>query len=469
MASVVRPVGYVANLQRLTWPLPQTTTVIAHLWGGGGGAGGWDASHYGGNGGGGGYSRKSFTLNYGDVLDIAVGGYGNPGQSSQTSAPGGSAGQSYSNSVAFTTLDFLGSGVYKYSYGVYPAFLNTYGVWNYAGSFDHSRSINFGAGGTYNISGTCDNEIHVYVDGVEVLSGASWQNIYSGAFTVSSGYHTVRVLGYNYGGPASIAVTITGGNNFGGGNGGRAGASGSSGAGGGGGGASVLLLNSSLIAVAGGGGGGGGSGNQGNGGDAPGASGQTSAGTWPGQNGQFKDDDGGGGGAGGGGYAGGNGGLVNIGDFGASGGCYGSNLGDYTENPNGRLPGGATSDYYTSGTGVGGIPPSNSSNGVGGPASIVLDFDIAGLNVHYLGSFQPVKKVYVKLDNVWQPVQATYIKNAGTWKDIVGSFAPTFVSVPGSFGANPRVAPDAPTPEPEPAPYWDGGYIGGYNNDIGAA
>jgi hypothetical protein len=450
MTSVVRPVGYVNNLQTLTWTNPVATPVTAYLYGGGGGGGyhGHDGGS-GGEGGGGAYASTSFTLNYGDVVGLAVGGGGQPGYSIY----GGSAGTSFSSTVSFTTLDFLGdSGVYKYSYGVYPAFLNQYGVWNYDGSFDHSRSINFGAGGTYNISGTCDNEIHVYVDGAEVLSGGNWGYVYSNTFSVSAGYHTVRVVGYNYGGPACIAVSISGGSNYGGGNGSSANTSGAGG-GGAGGGATLLFLNNNIIAVAGGGGGGSGSPNNGqNGRNAPGATGW--AGT-AGQNGQTRNSIPGEGlGGGGGGNqtgGGGNGGNYTYTYSGA--GTTGLSYGDQTQGGGTREPGGYA--QYRSGLAAWGGYADQA--GYGG--CISLDFNIAGISVHYNGSFQPVKQTYVNVNGTWRPTQAISLKQNGTWQTIVGSFAPTFSIVDGYFGALPR-SNDSP---PEPEPYYGGGDVSGYN------
>ena len=84
---VVRPAGYTGFLQQLTWIQGNNIPVTAHLWGGGGGGGGND-SNPGGNGSGAGYTQTQFTINEGDVLEVAVGGPGTGGAGGQSAAGG---------------------------------------------------------------------------------------------------------------------------------------------------------------------------------------------------------------------------------------------------------------------------------------------------------------------------------------------------------------------------------------------
>ena len=435
MASVIRAIGFSNSLQQLVWSVG-TSQITAYVWGAGGGGGGADSSP-GGIGGGGGFARKTFTITDGDVLQVAVAGAGGAG-SGGSGAPGGSAGPSYTASTVFTTLSLTGYPYIRVQNGAYCGFLNQYGVWNYTESatyFNHSVPVTFASTGYYTITGSCDNNAIVYIDDFPVLNIPGFQTTYSNSVLVTAGTRIVRLDGVNTGGPGSLGVTITGGSSFSGGRGGYSGGSGSSGAGGGAGGASVILLNGSPIAIAGGGGGGGGGGNQGasTGESAPGSSGQTSSGIYAGQNGQDKGGDGGGGGAGGGGYAGGQGGGCPGGDQGGYAGYYGSNLGDVVANPSGQTPGGTSQPYYSGSAGYGG-----GRGGVGNSGYVVLDMQVGGGSIKYNGNWASVQKTYIKNSGVWKAVQATYVNNGGTWSPINGSFAPTFTTVSGSWGTDPR-------------------------------
>lgn len=437
MALVVRPVGFTNSLQRLVWPQGTNIPVTAYLWGGGGGGGGNDSAS-GGSGSGAGFSQVNFTVNAGDIIDVAVGGGGGAGASGRGSAPGGSAGPSYSTEEVFSTLDIASSGNnFRYTNGAYCSFLNQNGIWNItpgAALFDQTVSVNFPSSGYYTFTGSCDNFGYIYVDGVEVLSIPTYTSTVSSSVYVSGGSRSVRIYGYNTGGPGCIGLTIVGGTSYSGGRGSAAGPSGSSGGGGGGGGASIVFLNSTEIAIAGGGGGGGGGGNRGvaTGESAPGQRGQAAPGTNAGQNGETKGGDGGGAGGGGGGYGGGNGGSVAGGDQGGYAGAVGLGFG-ISSNPSGRNPGGTDNQYWTSGVGLGGSPTRPGTNGC-----VVFEFNVGGTFVHYDGSFTQTNKTWVKSNNVWSPVQATYVKENGVWAPVNGAFAPSFSSVSGNWGVNSR-------------------------------
>lgn len=435
---VVRPAGYTGSLQRIVWAQGNNVPVTAYLWGGGGGGGGND-SNPGGNGGGGGFTQLQFTIDEGDVLEVAVGGGGGAGQSGRSNGAGGTAGASYTTENLFNTIDNTASPpVFPQFNSAYCTFLNTYGVWvnpSSAATFDRTYTVNFPVTGNYQFTACADNSARFFVDDIEVFYADNFKTPWTVGYEVEAGDHTIRILGTNTGGPGAVALTIGQGDSYSGGRGGNSGPSGSSGAGGGGGGATVVILNGTVIAAAAGGGGGGGGGNSGAavGQDAPGSRGQAAVGENAGQNGTNKAGDGGGGGGGGGGWGGGNGGTTPGGDQGGYAGAYGLSSGSY-ENPSSRNPGGRTNPYYRGSIAVGG----SYNGGIGNGGYAVFEFEVPGTFVHEGGSFQPVVQTYVKVNNVWTPVQSTYIKEGGAWVPVNGSFAPDFTNVPGRFGINPR-------------------------------
>jgi hypothetical protein len=438
--TVIRPAVYTGSVQELIWNLGNSVEVTAYLWGGGGGGGGND-SNPGGSGSGSGYASKTFTVNNGDVIQIAVGGGGGGGFTG-TVAPGGVPGSSYYPDLLFNTRNPppLVSGVTlsNESNGAWCSFLNTYGVWNYAVNYvDNTYNIVVPSTGDCKVIMSTDNYGYVDIDGGTILTSGSYTTTVETILSLSAGTHTIRIRGYNTGGPGGIGVTVesvaTYTDGYSGGRGGNSGTSGSSGSGGGGGGATVLFLNSSTVAVAGGGGGGGGGGNGGvaAGENAPGSGGQSASSTL-GQDGQNKGGDGGGGGAGGGGYYGGQGGGVPGGDQGGYAGVYGNNDGTDSAIPSGRTPGASTSPYYSTSVGQGGI---NTQAGTSGYAASVFTFP--GVSVNENGTYTQVSKVWVKDDGVWKTVSTVWVNDNGTWKE-VGIQPPAFTPVSGNFGSGSR-------------------------------
>jgi hypothetical protein len=438
MTTQVRSLGYTNSLQRLVWAGTNNTRVTAYLWGAGGGGGGND-SGAGGAGSGGGFTQYTFTVDDGDVIQVAVGGKGYAGSSGASAAAGGKGGSSYFENSVFNSRTALADPpTVPSTNGAYVSFLNTYGVWNSdigSANFDRSYSVNFPRTGSYTFTASCDNFGTVSLDGTNILSVPGFTSTYTVNQTVTSGIHTVRMLGTNTGGPGSFGLTITdaSGQGYYGGVGGAAGPAGSSGGGGGGGGATVLILNGSVVAVAGGGGGGGGAGNRGtrNGDNAPGSAGQSGTFT-VGGDGAVKGGDGGGGGAGGGGLRGGLGGGLRDGDQGALAGSFGLSSSP-AANPNGRNPGGQSNQYYVGNPGVGGT---TASDGVSGYA--VFEFGLTGVFVHEDGTFVGAQP-FVKFNNVWNSVQAVWIKNDGVWRPVIGYTAPEFTTVPNNFGGPGRI------------------------------
>ena len=449
---VIRPAGYTGFLQQLTWVQGNNIPVTAHLWGGAGGGGGND-SNAGGNGSGAAYTQTQFTINEGDVLEVAVGGPGTGGAGGR-SAAGGQAGASYlvDASLLFSTLETASPPVFRQFNSAYSTFLNTYGVWvnpTSAAVFDRTYTVNFPVTTWYSFIASADNGADIYLDGVLLFAATSYQGSGTNGYYLTAGVKQVRIVGFNSGGPGAVALTIGGAANFAGAYGGFSGGSGSSGAGGGGGGATVVLLNGSALGAAGGGGGGGGGGNTGAavGQNAPGDRGQASVGINEGQNGTSKSGDGGGGGGGGGGWGGGNGGTVPSGDQGGYAGAYGGSSGA-GQNPSGRFPGGLGNEYYRNGVAVGGT----SGGGQGAAGYAVFEFDVPGILINTSASgWEAANNTWVKTNGTWTKVATPYIKQGGTWYPING-YAPVFENVVGRFGASPRAAV---SDTPEPSPYED--------------
>lgn len=473
MPARSRTIGYCGTALELTvYPITAEAQIVAYMWGGGGGGGGGDGSHSGGDGTGGGFAISTMSAVTGDVLRLFIGGGGGGGAGAARGGGGGTAGSSYIGRQVFGTRDLVGQfGLVARTLSyAWSSFMNANAVWlpYDAGSVDVTTTISIPNTGNYELQGQCDNAAVFYIDGNTVLTTDGFGGAPNTAVVaLTSGNHTLRIIGTNYGGPAGVAFTIGNGDSFSGAPGGNAGPSGSSGAGGGGGGATLMLLNNSITGVAAGGGGGAGAGNNGaNGENAPGGAGQTTTG-YNGQAGENQPGDGGGGGGGGGGWngstgGGGNGGLRGQGDVsgfaGANGLSY-SNIG-VGENPNGKTPGGTTNYNYVSGTalgGGGGYKGSRGANGqAGGNGYAVIYLTVPGVFVHNeSGGWVATEEVYVKVNDVWEVANAIYIKRNGEWIEAAGDGTTNFQAMEGYFGVVSRPAPQSPSP---PA---SDGYSGG--------
>jgi len=201
-----------------------------HGGGRGGNAGGWGWS--GGGGGGGGASTIARNSSF--IAVSGGGGGGGGGSHNRSAAPGENSQVTASGTAGRSGQDMPGDGgggggggggrngygpvsivpisVYPAPYPVYPSFLNEHGIWDSSrssGSFDQTFTVNFPVSGTYVFSGTADNACYFYIDGSLVLSGSNWGQIYRASVSVTAGFHSVRVLGVNWGGPASIGLQIT--------------------------------------------------------------------------------------------------------------------------------------------------------------------------------------------------------------------------------------------------------------------
>lgn len=463
MSTVFRPLGYIGQLNRLTWNFPPAT-IQAYLWGAGGGGGGDEGSDDpGGNGGGGGFARYDFTVNTGDTIDVAVGQGGQGG----TRTPGSTVGAG-GRSVRYLVFDTRDqSGVVPVTNGAWSSFMNSHAVWDAGGSsvtpIFRSYTVNFPVTGYYVFQYSVDNTMSVDFDGVNIIS-------YSG-FTadpppfisrlVTAGNHTVNITASNSGGPAGVALTIDA--SYSGANGGS-GSSGSNGggSGGGGGGATVLIINDVIVAVAGGGAGGGGAGGNGN---TPGTTGPDAPGPWlyppasestinttvP-QAGQGAPSTGGGGGGGGGGRSAGNGGRrggaspsnpIGAGDFNATAGSFGQSFSTgAVANPNGRTPGGTDSPYYTGASvgGFGGTRWSSANGQPGGNGYAAFVLDISGLSVRDSNLWKKVREQYIRDGNQWRPIQNIYVREEGQWQLVYGTNSAIFGTTASDWGQYSRRA-----------------------------
>ena len=212
MTTLIRPLGMVSARETLTFPVAgYSQTVQAYLWGAGGGAGGSDGNRLGGAGSGGGYASASFTVNPGDVVEIAVGSAGFSGRNSGIA-------NTYETSI-FNTRTAVPIGkttvlppasttrVTKWS-----KFLNDTGVWNTGtaldGSttsladtlnFDQSYTVFFPFSITYVFRLAAYYEATVFLDGEVLLESGlnSWTTQESGGMqfvrTISPGNHTIRI------------------------------------------------------------------------------------------------------------------------------------------------------------------------------------------------------------------------------------------------------------------------------------
>ena len=198
--------------QTLTLPTAgYSQTVQAYLWGAGGGAGGSDGTRQGGAGSGGGYVSAQFTVNPGDVVEIAVGASGSSGVNS-------SVANAYETPI-FSTRTAIPIGrttplprASTTNVARWSKFLNDTGVWNTGtavnGSttslantlnFDQSYTVFFELSITYVFNLAAYYEATVFLDG-EVLfeSGLnSWTTQETGGsrlvVPVTPGNHTIRI------------------------------------------------------------------------------------------------------------------------------------------------------------------------------------------------------------------------------------------------------------------------------------
>jgi hypothetical protein len=453
MATLIRPVGYIGALQSLTWTAPQST-IQAYLWGGGGGGGGDEGSDDpGGNGGGGAFAQYNFTVNPGDVITVAVGQGGTGG----TRTPGTTIGLG-GQSLAYSVFNFRNQpDVVPVSDPRWNYFMNAHAAWDPGGSgvtpIFRTYTVNFPVTGWYVFQYSADDAMTVQLDGSTIINYGGFSQDPAPFITqfVTAGNHTLNISANNSGGDvAGVALTVD--ISFSGANGGDgSGGSNGGGSGGGGGGATVLLLNNSVVAVAGGGAGGGGAGGNG---DTPGTPGPSSPGPWgyPGPFGVTLAQDGqgsnvgGGGGGGGGGQNAGNGGRRggaspgnpgSAADLNATAGSFGQSSGSTSSDPNGRLAGGSTNQYYTKSSrgGFGGTlwPSPNGASGENGAATFVMDAP-SNSYVRNLNLWSRIQNLYVRHNDQWRLCNTVYVNDNGIWTPVFGTSAPTFNSVSGGFG-----------------------------------
>ena len=429
----------------------------------------------GGTGGGGAYAQINFTVNEGDILDVAVGQGGGAGGITPlgTTTPGGEAGAGLLTTRLFDTVtNQINPPVYRRFSPTYSTFLNNYGVWvdpPSASVFDKTYTVTFPSTATYQFTICSNGRADFYVDGEFAAFSYDPQIPWTVGLNVLAGARAIRIVSTAATGKAgSVALAIGSGVNYAGARGGDGIAGG--GGGGGGAGATVVLKNDVIIGVAGGGGGGGAGGITIAGASAPGTLGQSAAGIFAGQNGTTRNYyNGGGCGGGGGGTTGGRGGASPgaSSDIGTAG-VFGGSTGLEIQNPVGRTPGGTTNIYYRAGIALGGSPQAVAGNleGNGRNGYAVFVFEVPDIHVKTGGTWNPVTKTFVKYTGLWREAKKKFIKINGAWVPTIASTSPVFSNYLG-LGTNPIAAEFEVLPPPDPpgggggGEGWDGGGGGG--------
>jgi hypothetical protein len=419
----------------------------------------------GGTGGGGAYAQVNFTINEGDILDVAVGQGGGAGGVTALASgitPGGEAGAGLLTSSLFNTVTNTASPpVYREFNSTYCTFLNNYGVWTDPPSatvFDRTYTVTFPATGNYQFTICSNGRADFYVDGEFAAFSYDPQIPWTVGFNVAAGARAVRIISNAATGKrGAVALVIGSGVNYAGARGGD-GIAGGGGAGGGGA-ATVILKNDVIIGAAGGGGAGGAGGITSAGAAAPGSRGQNAAGFFAGQNGTSRVYyNGGGCGGGGGGTTGGLGGASPGagGDAGTSG-SFGGSTGFEVQNPSGQNPGGQANIYYKAGVALGGRPQAAVGNleGNGRNGYAVFVFEVPDIHVKTDGTWNPVTKTFVKFTGLWREAKKKFIKIDGAWVPTIASTSPVFANYLG-LGTNPISA----VFEELPPPAYSGGYGG---------
>jgi hypothetical protein len=411
----------------------------------------------GGTGGGGAYAQVNFTINEGDILDVAVGQGGGAGGVAALASgitPGGEAGAGLLTSSLFNTVTNPASPpVYREFNPTYCTFLNNYGVWvdpPSASVFDRTYTVAFPSTGNYQFTICSNGRADFYVDGEFAAFSYDPQIPWTVGFAVAAGNRTVRIVSTAATGKrGAVALVIGSGVNYAGARGGD-GIAGGGGAGGGGA-ATIILKNDVIIGAAGGGGGGGAGGITSAGAAAPGSRGQNAAGFFAGQNGTSRVYyNGGGCGGGGGGITGGRGGASPGagGDAGTSG-SFGGSTGLEVQNPSGRTPGGVTNIYYRAGIALGGQSQAVVGNleGNGRNGYAVFVFEVPDIHVKTDGTWNPVTKTFVKYTGLWREAKKKFIKINGAWVPTIASTSPVFANYLG-LGTNPISADFEELPPP---------------------
>ncbi len=183
---------------------------LSHYGDGGGGGGGGGGNAGGGpgdagsgdNGGQGGSSgtngnQEDYPLTTGRyAVGIIPGGINIDGYPGDRVGMGGSygTGQYYPNAG---------------TNGAWSSLLNEYGVWS--GNGIYTWQVYFPTTGTYTFEGSVDNYGTMYVDDVQVLNIPSYSTVYSSTSSVTAGWHTVKMVATNTGGPAGAAGRIKSG------------------------------------------------------------------------------------------------------------------------------------------------------------------------------------------------------------------------------------------------------------------
>jgi hypothetical protein len=186
------------------WPPNVFANIIVVGGGGGGGVGyGWEGG--GGGGAGGIVTRNNVELTVSRLYYVSVGAGGGANASGQDSYFGLT-----DRPQVLTTPD---RPVYAGTYGVYPGWLNTYGVWFDTSFNSGGGSVNYTVkitkAGQYTVVCGADNAIQVSINGTPVASNANWGTTDSGTIQLPAGLATITCAAQNWGGPALFAATLT--------------------------------------------------------------------------------------------------------------------------------------------------------------------------------------------------------------------------------------------------------------------
>jgi hypothetical protein len=176
----------------------------------------------GGTGGGGAYAQVNFTINEGDILDVAVGQGGGAGGVTALASgitPGGEAGAGLLTSSLFDTVTNTASPpVYREFNPTYCTFLNNYGVWTDPPSatlFDRTYTVTFPATGNYQFTICSNGRADFYVDGEFAAFSYDPQIPWTIGFAVAAGARAVRIISNAATGKrGAVALVIGSGVNY---------------------------------------------------------------------------------------------------------------------------------------------------------------------------------------------------------------------------------------------------------------
>ncbi|CAB4128974.1 hypothetical protein UFOVP112_116 [uncultured Caudovirales phage] len=192
------------------WP-PNVTAKILVVGGGGGGGIGYGMEGGGGGGAGGVLYRENIILSAisGTSYNVIVGAGGGANTSGQNSF--------FGQGTAPTPVPGVSTPVYAGTYPVYNWFLNTYGVWtspdmvNPVGVWQYvTYYTSIPTSQNYTVRCSADNQIHVSINGGEVVSNYDWASFDDATVSIPAGTATITISALNLdgGSPGLFAAAI---------------------------------------------------------------------------------------------------------------------------------------------------------------------------------------------------------------------------------------------------------------------